>query len=175
MLRTFGAAKVHLLDGGLHAWTASALPTESGQVHRNPAAFHAKLNQEAVRDLAQMQQLIAQRAQILDARSSARFHGAAPEPRPGLHSGHMPGAINVPFLELAEAGRMKSSQELQQIFAARGVDINQPITTTCGSGVTAAVVLLGLELAGATQVSLYDGSWAEYAAQPQAAIEEANA
>ena len=70
---------------------------------------------------------------------------------------------------------MKSAQELQQIFAARGVDINQPITTTCGSGVTAAVVLLGLELAGATQVSLYDGSWAEYAAQPQAIIEEANA
>jgi thiosulfate/3-mercaptopyruvate sulfurtransferase len=175
MLRTLGAAKAHLLDGGLRAWVEAGLPTESGPFQRPPATFHATFQQNAVKDFAQMQQLIADHAQILDVRSSARFHGAVPEPRPGIHSGHMPGATNVPFMELAEAGRMKSAQELQQIFADKGVDMKQPITTTCGSGVTAAVVLLGLELAGAEQVSLYDGSWAEYAAQPEAVIEEANA
>jgi thiosulfate/3-mercaptopyruvate sulfurtransferase len=175
MLRTLGAAKAHLLDGGLRAWVEAGLPTEAGPVQHPPAIFHATFDQNAVRDFAQIQQRIADHGQILDARSSARFHGAVPEPRPGIHSGHMPGATNVPFTELAEAGRMKSTQELQQIFAAKGVDMKQPISTTCGSGVTAAVVLLGLELAGAKQVSLYDGSWAEYAAQPQAVIEEANA
>lgn len=174
MLRTFGAANVRLLDGGLHAWLDAGLPTETGEVQRPPATFHATLDKQAVKDFAQIHQLIAGRAQILDARSAARFHGTAPEPRPGIHSGHMPGATNVPFTELAEAARMKSAQELRQIFTERGVDIGKPITTTCGSGVTAAVVLLGLELAGAKQVTLYDGSWAEYAAQPQAIIEEAD-
>ena len=175
MLRTYGAHNVHLLDGGLTAWVEEGFEVQTGIVQRSPAAFQAAFNQKAVKDFAQVQQLIATHAQILDARSSARFHGAAPEPRPGIRSGHMPGATNIPFTELAEAGRMKSAQDLQQIFAAKGVDIKQPITTTCGSGVTAAVVLLGLELAGAKQVSLYDGSWAEYAAQPGATIEEANA
>jgi thiosulfate/3-mercaptopyruvate sulfurtransferase len=175
MLRTFGAANVHLLDGGLRAWLEASLPTESGTVQRPPATFQATFNQQAVNDYQQIQQRIAQREQILDARSAVRFHGTAPEPRPGIHSGHMPGATNVPFTELADGNRMKSAQELRRIFAAQGVDVNKPITTTCGSGVTAAVVLLGLELAGANQVSLYDGSWSEYAAQPDATIEEANA
>ena len=111
------------------------------------------------------------RGQILDARSAARFTGAAPEPRPGISSGHMPGATSVPFTELIEGGRLKSPEALRDLFAAKHVDLQQPITTTCGSGVTAAVVALGLEIAGATSVTLYDGSWAEYAQRPEAIVE----
>jgi thiosulfate/3-mercaptopyruvate sulfurtransferase len=172
MLRTFGAPNVHILNGGLNAWLAASLPTESGEVHRPAATFHATLNHEAVKDFAQIQQLIADHKQILDARSAARFTGAAPEPRPNLSSGHMPGATSVPFTELVEEGRLKSPESLRALFTAKHVDLNQPITTTCGSGVTAAVVALGLELAGAPNVTLYDGSWAEYAQHPEAIIEK---
>jgi thiosulfate/3-mercaptopyruvate sulfurtransferase len=172
MLKTFGAQNVSLLDGGLRAWVEAGLPTESGDVSRAPAAFHAKLDQDAVKDFSQVQQMIAAHAQILDARSAGRFSGSLPEPRPGISSGHMPGATSIPFTELAEGGRLKPAEELRRLFAAKGVDIEQPITTTCGSGVTAAVIALGLELAGAKQVSLYDGSWAEYAVHPEAVIEK---
>jgi thiosulfate/3-mercaptopyruvate sulfurtransferase len=172
MLRTFGAKSVHILNGGLNAWLAANLPTESGPVHRPAATFHATLNHEAVKDFAQVQHLIAEHKQILDARSAARFSGTAPEPRPGISSGHMPGATSVPFPELVEAGRLKSPEDLREVFAAKHVDLQQPITTTCGSGVTAAVVALGLEIAGATDVTLYDGSWAEYAQHPEAVIEK---
>jgi thiosulfate/3-mercaptopyruvate sulfurtransferase len=174
MLRTFGAKNVHILNGGLNAWLAANLPTESGPVHRPAATFHATLNHEAVKDFAQIQQLIAEHKQILDARSNARFAGTAPEPRPNLSSGHMPGATSIPFTDLVDSGRLKSPEALRNLFAAKKVDLHQPITTTCGSGVTAAVVALGLELAGATNVTLYDGSWAEYAQHPEAIIEKDN-
>jgi len=177
MLRTFGARDVRILDGGLAAWTAAGHPTESGPAEKKTgsgeaASFHATFDPAAVRDFAQIQQLIADHAQILDARSAGRFTGAAPEPRPGLSSGHMPGAINTPFTELAEEGRLKSPDQLRAYFAAKGVDLGQPIAATCGSGVTAAVIALGLEVAGANSVSLYDGSWAEYAQHPEAVIEK---
>ena len=172
MLRTFGAKNVYILNGGLNAWLAADLPTESGEVHHPMATFHANLNHEAVKDFAQIQQLIAARKQILDARSAARFTGAAPEPRPGISSGHMPGSTSVPFTELIEEGRFKSPEALRDLFTAKHVDLQQPITTTCGSGVTAAVVALGLEIAGATSVTLYEGSWAEYAQRPEAIIEK---
>ncbi len=172
MLKTFGAQSVHLLDGGLRAWTKAGLPTQSGNVDRAPATFHATLVREAVKDFSQMQQGIAAHAQILDARSAGRFAGTAPEPRPGLSSGHMPGTTSIPYTDLVEEGRLKSAEELGHIFDAKGVDRKQPITTTCGSGVTAAVIALGLAIAGAAQVSLYDGSWAEYAARPDAVIEK---
>ncbi len=173
MLRTFGAQNVYILDGGLKAWTDSNLPTESGPVHRAPASFHAKLNRNAVADLTQLKDRLAQHQQILDARSAPRFNGTAPEPRPGLSSGHMPGATNIPFTELAEDGRLKPADKLREYFATKNVDLNQPITTTCGSGVTAAVIALSLEIAGAKDVTLYDGSWAEYAQHPDSVIEKA--
>jgi thiosulfate/3-mercaptopyruvate sulfurtransferase len=172
MLNTSGARNVYLLDGGLRTWIEAGLPTQSGHVHRAPAVFHARLDQNGVKDFAQMQQMIAAHAQILDARSAGRFAGILPEPRPGISSGHMPGATSIPFTELVEEGRLKSAEVLRHIFAAKGVDREQPITTTCGSGVTAAVIALGLEVAGAKHVSLYDGSWAEYAAHPEALIEK---
>ena len=170
--RTFGAQNVHILDGGLRAWMEAGLPTDSGPVHRAPAAFHATLDQDAVKHFPEIQQMIAARGQILDARSAGRFAGTLPEPRLGLSSGHMPGATSIPYTELVEDGRLKPVEELRRIFAKKGVDLEQPITTTCGSGVTAAVLALGLEAAGAKQVTLYDGSWTEYAAHPQAVIEK---
>jgi thiosulfate/3-mercaptopyruvate sulfurtransferase len=172
MLKTFGVPNVYVLDGGLRAWREASLPVDSGEVQRAPATFHARFNPDVVKDFDQVQQMIATQGQILDARSSGRFAGTSPEPRPGISSGHMPGATNIPFTELVEDGRLKSAEKLRGIFAAKGVDTEQPITTTCGSGVTAAVIALGLEVVGAKQVSLYDGSWAEYGAHPEAVIEK---
>jgi len=172
MLRTFGAREVYILDGGLRAWTEAGFPADSGSVHRAPANFHAVLDPNAVKNFDQIQQLITKRGQILDARSAARFTGAAAEPRPGISSGHMPGATSVPYTDLVDDGRVKPTAKLRELFAGKGVDIQQPVTTTCGSGVTAAVIALALEIAGAPQVSLYDGSWAEYAQRPEATIEK---
>lgn len=173
MLRSFGATDVHLLDGGLAAWKAAGLPLESGEVNRPPASFAAALKPGAMTTYDELQQKIAGFEQVLDARAAGRFDGTAPEPRAGLSSGHMPNAINTPFTDLAAEGRMKAPDDLRSYFAAKGVDLNQPITTSCGSGVTAAVVLLALELAGAKHLSLYDGSWAEYASRADAVIEKA--
>jgi thiosulfate/3-mercaptopyruvate sulfurtransferase len=172
MLRTFGAREIYILDGGLRAWVEAGLPTSSGPVRRPASNFHATLEHVAVKDFPQMRQLINERGQILDARSAGRFTGAALEPRAGVSSGHMPGATSVPLTELVEHGRLRPVEQLRQVFEAKGVDLKQPITTTCGSGVTAAAVALGLEIAGADRVSLYDGSWAEYAQHPEAVIEK---
>ena len=172
MLRAFGAENVYILDGGLSAWTEADLPTETGTVNRAPATFRATLHRDRVKDFNQVQQMIAERAQILDARSSGRFAGTLPEPRPGISSGHMPGATSVPFTELVEDGRLKKAAKLSEYFAAKDIHLDQPIATTCGSGVTAAVIAFALSIAGATDVSLYDGSWAEYAQHPEAVIEK---
>ena len=169
-LRSFGAKDVHLLHGGLKAWKAAGLAVEAGEVTREPVTFHAVLAPGAVTSITELHDVIASGGQILDARSAGRFEGSAPEPRAGLSSGHMPGATNVPFTELVQDGALKSPEELRAIFAAKGTDLNAPITTSCGSGVTAAVVSLALELAGAKKVSLYDGSWAEYAQRPDVVI-----
>ncbi len=175
MLRAFGAPHVCLLDGGLRAWTESGLRIDSGHVYRAPShppdSFHARLNREAMADLTQLKDRLTRHQQVLDARSAARFHGTAPEPRPGLSSGHMPGAINVPFTELLEDGRLKPADRLREYFSTKNIDLQQPITTTCGSGVTAAVITLALNVVGAANVSLYDGSWAEYAQQPDSVID----
>jgi thiosulfate/3-mercaptopyruvate sulfurtransferase len=174
MLRTFGAQDVYILDGGLRAWIEAGFSTHTGHVDRAPATFPAKLNRSAVKDFAQIRQMIAEHAQVLDARSSGRFTGILPEPRPGINSGHMPGAINTPFTELVEDGRLKSADKLREYFTARGVDMEKAITNTCGSGVTAAVIALGLTIAGAKKVSVYDGSWADYAQHPEAVIEKSS-
>ena len=174
MLRTFGAQNVYVLNGSLRTWIDSGLPTESGPVHRSPATFHANLNRNAVADLAQLKDRLAHHQQVLDARSAARFNGTAPEPRPGLSSGHMPGATSTPFTDLVEDGHLKPAEKLREYFAAKNVDLHQPITTTCGSGVTAAVIALSLEVAGAQNVTLYDGSWAEYAQHPDSVIEKSS-
>jgi thiosulfate/3-mercaptopyruvate sulfurtransferase len=174
MLRTFGAQNVYVLNGSLRTWIDSSHPTESGPVRRSPATFHANLNRNAVADLAQLKDRLTHHQQVLDARSAARFNGTAPEPRPGLSSGHMPGATSTPFTDLVEDGRLKPAEKLREYFSTKNVDLHQPITTTCGSGVTAAVIALSLEVVGAQNVTLYDGSWAEYAQHPDSVIEKSS-
>lgn len=169
-LRTFGATRVSVLDGGLRAWIAAGGAAESGSVTPSQTNFNVSFHQAAVRDFLALKDILGNHGQVVDARSAARFLGTAPEPRPGLRSGHMPGAISLPFGELLEDGRLLPAGRLHSRFEACGLDLSQPITTTCGSGVTAAVLALALELAGANNVSLYDGSWAEYASQPDAEI-----
>lgn len=177
MLRTMGAREVFVLDGGLRAWMEAGYPTEPGLVARPRMTFQAELNADAVRNFAQVQAVLASAGQqgrsqdqILDARSAGRFTGTAPEPRAGLKSGHMPESVNVPYTELVRDGRLKDEAALCEAFRARGVDLARPITTSCGSGVTAAVLALGLERCGAPEVRLYDGSWAEYAQRPDVVI-----
>ncbi len=172
MFRTFGAKQVFVLDGGIRGWIEGGFPVESGVVEAIPRPFHANFDANAVVDFAELRRGIAEGGQILDARSAGRFAGSSPEPRAGLSSGHMPGARNVPFTELVADGRLKSAEEIRGVYSAKGVALERPITTTCGSGVTAAVLALGLEIAGANQVRLYDGSWAEYAQRPEAVIEK---
>lgn len=170
MLRTMGAQDVRVLQGGLEAWIAAGLTLQTGEVTLPPAQFHAALHRGAVAGMADLVPALEGSEQVVDARSAARFRGEAPEPRAGLKSGHMPGAVSVPYTELVEKGQLKPAAEIQSVFESHGVDVRRPVVTTCGSGVTAAVLALGLELCGAKQVRLYDGSWAEYAAQPDAPI-----
>lgn len=170
MLRTMGAKRVFVLNGDLQAWRAAGHPVKSGVPARPRASFSPEFNRAAVRDASELRSLLYGRGQVLDARSAGRFAGTAPEPRAGLSSGHMPGATNVPFTDLVDQGRLRSADDLKALFASRHVDLDLPITTSCGSGVTAAVLALGLERSGAQDVSLYDGSWAEYAQLPEAEI-----
>lgn len=171
MLQTLGATDVSILDGGLQAWLNEGLPTDSGPVHSEPAVFNAALDSAAVKTYDELRQTLSTHGQVLDARSTGRFSGTAPEPRPGVTSGHMPGATSIPYTDLTTGDRMKPTADLQHFFDERQVDLYAPITATCGSGVTAAVILLAAEIAGAQgDLSLYDGSWAEYAGKPDALI-----
>lgn len=169
-LRVMGAADVRVLQGGLSAWEAAGLPVETGDVVLPPSRFDAVLDRGAVAGLTDLLLALELGEQVVDARSAARFRGEAPEPRAGLESGHMPGAISVPYTDLVADGRFKPAAEIATVFAEHGVDVERPVMTTCGSGVTAAVLALGLQLCGAKRVRLYDGSWAEYASRPCAAV-----
>ena len=170
--RIFGARNVLILDGGLPKWTAEGRPLEKGDVKRPPKKFTAEMNVGPVAMLADVRMaLTSEGAQVVDARSAERFSGKAPEPRPGLRSGHMPGSLNVPYSRLVENGRLLPRERIQAAFVEAGVDLDKPIITTCGSGLTAAILTLALELIGREPKGLYDGSWAEWGSRPDLAVE----
>jgi thiosulfate/3-mercaptopyruvate sulfurtransferase len=170
--RIFGVRDVYVLDGGFPKWKAEGRPIEFGEIKRTPRHFTSRFDPTVVADLAAIKQTLADKsAQIVDARSAERFAGSAPEPRAGLPSGHMPGAFNVPFSDIVEDGRLVEPERIAAAFAKGGVDTDKPVVTSCGSGVSAAILWLALEAIGKQPKSLYDGSWTEWAAQPDAAIE----
>lgn len=172
MFRVMGAANVRVLDGGLPKWMAEGRPVESGpSAARVPTVFSPRFAADAVANLADVRATLEAGGQVLDARSAGRFHGREPEPRAGLRSGHMPGALNLPFPVLLTAdGAMKHGPALEQAFRDAGVDPDHPVVTTCGSGVTAAILSLGLAMLGKSS-RVYDGSWAEWGGREDTAIE----
>jgi thiosulfate/3-mercaptopyruvate sulfurtransferase len=165
-LRVFGAANVKILDGGLPRWKAEGRPLEQGPVDRAPRRFTPRFDAAAVADAAFVKQASETgSAQIVDARAAPRFRGETAEPRPGLRSGHIPSSANVPWREVVGDGSLKPPHELAAVFAAAGIDLDRPVVTTCGSGVTAAILLLALATIGKDGVVLYDGSWSEWGAR----------
>ena len=174
MLRTFGVEKVSIVAGGLEGWRRDGLPLEQGLPELPEGDFDGRVDPLAVKRLTDVL-LVSHEgsAQIVDARPAGRFNGQVAEPRPGLRCGHIPGALNVPWTELVINGELKTTDELNEIFARQGGDFERPIIASCGSGVTAAVVVLALTTLGVNGVSLYDGSWSEWGARTDLPIEPA--
>jgi len=172
MLRTFGATQVQVLNGGLDAWTRAGGETEAGDTDPLPARFDARLEPDAVVDIKAVRQALTRgTVPVLDARGSVRFRGESAEPRPGVRPGHMPGARNLPYSGLVdEAGRLRDRDTLNAAFEASGLDDAAVPITTCGSGVTAAILVLALTVLG-RPARLYDGSWAEWGSRSNTPIQ----
>lgn len=173
MFRVFGHDAVSVLDGGLPGWVEAGGAVSSGApAPAVPGHFHAGFRSGLVRSLDQMKANLASHAElVLDARAAGRFNGSVPEPRAGMKSGHIPGAKSLPFTELLQDGKMLPPAILRAKFAGLGVTPDKKIVTSCGSGVTAAVLTLGLAVAGLPQGALYDGSWSEWGGRDDTPIE----
>lgn len=181
MFRVFGHHSVTVLDGGLGTWRAEGRPLESGVVIRTltpiptpaPAKFTARLDSSRVRDLEAVRANIDSRhEQVVDARAAARFAGTAPEPRAGMRGGHIPGSLNFPYTDVVSpSGTVLPLDVLRQKFDAIGVDLARPIVLTCGSGTSACSLALALDLLGAPDVAVYDGSWSEWGGRADTPIE----
>ena len=169
MLRSFGAHYVAILDGGLQKWKAEGRPLESGRVHVRHGHFTPLLDRGAIVDKAFVGSVIGSgRHEIVDARGASRFAGTEAEPRAGVSPGHIPGSKNLPQGRLFNPDNSwKRGDALRAAFEDAGVDLDKPMVTTCGSGVTAAVILFGAHLLGKEDVKLYDGSWSEWGGDPE--------
>jgi thiosulfate/3-mercaptopyruvate sulfurtransferase len=169
--RVMGALDVVILEGGLPKWTAEGRPVSADSVRRPPRAFRARFDRARVFDLREVRDGLAAGAiQLVDARPTPRFLGEAPEPRPWVRTGRIPGSRNVPLPSLVEDGHLKPGPALRQAFADAGVDLAKPIVTSCGSGVNAAALNLALDVLGVRGVGLYDGAWTEWGGKPDMPI-----
>lgn len=170
LFRLFGHEQVAVLDGGLPAWRAAGQPIETTTpAPRAPTTYTPDFRAERIKGIGDVKRIVADgSAAIVDARARGRFAGTAPEPRPGLPSGHMPGAGNLPATEITGPGGLLLPPEaLRAAFAAAGADGHKPIVTTCGTGVTASAIALAAVVAGLPEPAVYDGSWTEWAARPE--------
>ncbi len=163
MFRAMGATKVHILEGGIDRWKAEGRPVTSETTKIASCLFEVDFDSEQIASLDDVRDAVENgTAQVVDARPRGRFEGTDPEPRAGVRSGHMPGARNVPALALARDGALLPREELRTAFESAGVNLSRPVITSCGSGVTAATLVLALEALGHGQTRLYDGSWTEW-------------
>ena len=164
MFRAMGHQAISVLDGGLPAWARAGYETEAGAAAPSPAEYRATLQPDMVLGFEPMQAKVAAGEPVVDARAAERFAGGVPEPRPDLRSGHIPGSMNLPFNQLLdrETGQFTEHTSLKAAFEQAGVDLDKPLITSCGSGVTAAVLTFALAMLGKHDVQLYDGSWAEW-------------
>jgi thiosulfate/3-mercaptopyruvate sulfurtransferase len=161
--RVFGVQDVFILNGGFPKWRAEGRPVEAGMVAREPTHFNAAMNEAMVADVERVKKTLVDRsAQVADSRSAERFRGEAPEPRPGVRPGHMPGSLNLPSSKLVENGALASPQKITTAVSEAGIDPSRPVITSCGSGVSAAILWLALDSIGKEPQALYDGSWAEW-------------
>jgi thiosulfate/3-mercaptopyruvate sulfurtransferase len=172
MFRIMGARDVYVLDGGFDRWKAEGRPVTNDPTKIAPSFFEAKLDKARVASFDEMREIVAGRSsQIADARPAGRFAGTDPEPRAGMRSGHKPGASKVPASSLSRDGKMLPIKELQELFDKKGIDLRRPVVTSCGSGVTAAVITLALESVGHRDNKLYDGSWTEWGGRSDTPVE----
>jgi thiosulfate/3-mercaptopyruvate sulfurtransferase len=171
--RVFGHQRTAVLDGGMGKWRSENRPVESGTVTLPRGRFSARLQRRAIRDLAAMRSNLGEaQEQVVDLRPAGRFAGTAPEPRPGLRSGHIPGSRNIPYTELVGPdGTILPENQLRRRLEAAGIDLSQPVVATCGSATSACALILALELLGQSNAAVYDGAWAEWGGRSDTPVE----